>query len=614
MAEPILAFEIVRCEQELLEASTRIRSIKHADTMVGWITEVLETNEILSKQLHLPTDEGVKNALLTILKSDSQLKHPIVTLLAQRIAAFVATAKDVARHPLCSEHLTALEKNCQLLLGLLGQYQLNYEHRKTVKLIKDALKGQRLHIYKSTSQETDLRVALRAFYEDSNRDDKASVLYVLEFILQQLVQEVRKPGHISQPRHAWWAVHTLFKEGSSNWIKANGTKLNKVIQHLLAKIEYVPSRDMDFTSIVPELHSPENEQIWMAINAIGVYIGSNAQFLTEANSRRMAERIEDSIKTILQDNPHLRDLKYLQSRMMLLYESLYYYGLRFAIGLTKRTVLDLSQKTVGKLYYTSAVVDKATAIKAKVEDLIKNTQNWTRATLSSVLLCGAAGQGKSELGIQLIEEIRRISEKGGKRFLTHVYSIGKDIKNEAELLDCLACLKCKEDAGLVRCVMFDEFDKADFNFCAPFLPHLEEPAKVPVTFWLFAQSKKGTSEELKNYAEGLENKSLRDFLTRLLLGSIDMPHIKFSVEQRICTAIGMVKTQHLTLKGIQPNVITGLAQWPNLTNNRDIRRIVSNELSVVGDVITLKSDKQKSAGLGKRSGKNNTVTTVTLQL
>ena len=50
-------------------------------------------------------------------------------------------------------------------------------------------------------------------------------------------------------------------------------------RQLLHRGEYVPGRDIDYTSLVLESHSPENEEMWVAINALRILDSPNGQVL-----------------------------------------------------------------------------------------------------------------------------------------------------------------------------------------------------------------------------------------------------------------------------------------------------------------------------------------------
>ena len=187
--------------------------------------------------------------------------------------------------------LKPLLSNFEPLIKLVSKYNYNFEHSKTIPLVHNALEGHRLHIFKSSSKESDLRVALRAFYEDKNRDDKSAVIAILNFVFDQLKKEVKQSGYISQPRHAWWAVLTILSEADSSWLNKNKSFINKIIKHLISVIEYSPRVDRDFTSIVPELDSVFNEKTWVTINAIRLYKKNISKYISRNTMQMLKAKI-----------------------------------------------------------------------------------------------------------------------------------------------------------------------------------------------------------------------------------------------------------------------------------------------------------------------------------
>jgi hypothetical protein len=238
----------------------------------------------------------------------------------------------------------------------------------------------------------------------------------------------------------------------------------------------------------------------------------------------------------------------------------------------------LTRLRVGEMYYALPVVETVRAIAQKAEKYVANPGEWTKPILSSLLISGLPGQGKTELVLQFGAELRSICRRHRREFEFSLNSFGSDIVSEHDLTKCLIGSSVVSNA--VRCFAFDEIDKARFDLFAHFLPLLEKSDKGPVVFWIFAQSGHPSYSAFTTYAETLPTKSLRDFLTRMQLGHIDLPSVRLSPEQRISTALGIAKKRNPTLQRVDRNLIFDVAQRTSIKNNRDILQMVATEFLV----------------------------------
>ena len=582
---------IARLEDEILSTTEAIAAIKHIDSMAGWLVEVLLKDARLARALGLPTAPPVSKAVLTLLRTESELRHPLTTLVAQRTAAFISTLREIYAHPLARDDVRTIAEHISVLEGLVEHYQLNYKHRKTVRAVAQALAGRRMHLLKVSPQEPDLRVALRAFYEDPSREDRAAVDALLGFALEELLAEAKRPGHIGQPRHAWWALFTVIKEASPDWIAAQAADVNRAAKQLLSRGEYVPGKDVDYTSVVPDLHSPENEQPWVAINALRILDSANSTVLRKPTSEAIALLANDTVNDLLLRPNAFSNLKLAQTRLLLLYEAANHRTLRYTLNVASKASFTLTPMKVGTAFFEAPVAAGVAELVAKVDVFVRSPRQWKRPTLTSVMISGAAGQGKSELALQLIAELRDSAIRAGVRFDAHMLAIGRDIESRQDLDErVLKIAALKEPLDVVRCFFVDEIDKASFDVFAPLLTVLEDSAGVPVTIWVFAQSKAPTFAELQAHADRLESKSMRDFLTRMLLGQLDLPHVKYSPEQKLCTLVGMAKNRDASVCQLERDLVVELLRRPDIRNSRDILRALTEACEVRDQCLYLKTE------------------------
>lgn len=581
--------EILNTEKKLLDISEKVFAINDIDTMNDWIVKVLNEKNDLAKNFHLPTNPQIKKALLTLIQNSSLLTHPIVNLLSKRISAFIATIGDLYNHPLRGAKLKPFLSNFEPLIKQVKKYNDNFEHSKSIKLISDALKANRLHIYKSSPKEPDLRVALRAFYEDKTRNQSEAIKSILDFVLSQLIKHEKQSGFISQPRHSWWAVLTLFAEADETWLTKNKPQLNKIIRHLINEVEYSPRADTDFASIVPELDSIYNEKTWVTINAIRLFKHEIENYLQPSLVKLLKSKIEQDFVILINEKED-ESIKHLQSKLILLYDMLGYLNKIDAIKLSNEKTITLTKNRIGKFLYDDEVITQYKAVFPSIESIIKNRTIWKKHTLSSLLISGSPGQGKSEFASQLTDQIEKLANENKMSFVKHNKIIGTNINSSEELKLCLKEFsEQKGGENQVQVVVFDEFDKADFEFYTPFLPYLETTPteEQPLTFWIFAQSTFPTFEIFKSYADTLTKKAMKDFSTRLKLGTIDLSELKISPQQKILTAIGYGVNTYPAIREISKQCFLYFATNETLQSSRDLTGVFAKETQVKAEKLML---------------------------
>jgi hypothetical protein len=228
---------------------------------------------------------------------------------------------------------------------------------------------------------------------------------------------------------------------------------------------------------------------------------------------------------------------------------------------------------MGSLFYSREAMEQARQVLLTAANYIDKPGEWTKKTLTALMVCGLPGQGKSEFVNQLGTEVTTLASNHGKVVVVNENAVGRDINSSTDLNKVIRMQK--EEASRypekVYFNVFDEIDKADFNFCNPFLSLLESPVlseRIAPTFWVFAQSQFSIFEDYKEYANRLEKKSLRDFLTRLQWGVVELPDLRFCPEQRLMSAIGIALRQFDKAKSISKGWAAYFMTNYKIENNR----------------------------------------------
>jgi hypothetical protein len=571
MEKATILQEIFTVESKLLEVSKKIKNAQEFDSIEAWIRHVLKHDIELAKHFVIPTETRIKKALLDLVTIDSPLTKPILNLLSTRIASYVAIIDDLRVHPMIGPKVNDILDNFQPLVNLVRKHDFHFEQTKTIEMIRQALEHNRLDFYQSFPKEPNIRIVLKTLQLDRSRADRESLQYLLDFLFDQLKNNLQHPGFITQPRHAWWALLDLLEEADADWLDDRRKDLNKILLSFLRAIEYSP-KESDLASVVPEMNSPYNEEVWVTLNMMRIYRTSIHKPLPASTIKGLVARIELNFRRISETNDD--SIRSNQCKLLVLYEALAYLNHVDIRELCSYKKIDLRERCIGRYFYNDDVVGNFRAIKPTIQNLIANRQNWTKHILSSLLVSGPPASGKTELIKQIIAEIGQMTESYGKEFHDQFFTVGAEISTLKDLQAILKSIQSSsKGSDAVQVVAFDEFDKAGFNFPVSFLRLLAAGTKKeePLTFWIFGQSSHANFNILKAYAKSLEDKTLRDFLTRFELGKIDLDELKVSPQQKIFTALGYaIVDKDTQLESVSRNCISYFATNEKLLNSREL--------------------------------------------
>jgi hypothetical protein len=261
------------------------------------------------------------------------------------------------------------------------------------------------------------------------------------------------------------------------------------------------------------------------------------------------------------------------------------------LELCSQKEIDISMSFIGKYIYDDQIIEQFNGIKTIANRFIVDRASWTKHTLTSLIISSPPGQGKTEIIKQIISEIKMIAKKNNKKCESFMFTIMTDIVNEKQLLKKLKSVcENKEKFCGIRVIVFDEIDKAQFDFYAPFLSTLESEVKneEPIIFWIFAQSSYETFKMIEHFATSSSNASLRDFLTRIKLGHIDIPELKVTAKQKVYTALGYALNKNAKLEGISKKCLCYLAFNDTCKNNRDLIADFTKNIIVKDNFLAMK--------------------------
>lgn len=585
--------EKISVEEEILNnLLLEVDKTLDTETIISWFIRILKSYPNICEKFALPSDTRLKNALLKILTIESSIKNPISYLLTNRLEQYLASLPNICSHNMSSQSIKDSMEIYYKLKRLINFYKTASQN-KSISATTTALKTHRLHLYKESNNETDLRVVLRSFYEDKNDGNRNDRNLLLNFILEQLVNESNQPGHISERRHLWWSIFTLLSESDLKWITTNKNAIDNQINYLLSLPEYSPSGDVLSKSSVPELITVENDKLWETINICRILITEFSFNLELITIEKLKTRLNQNVDFIF-SNDLYSSIVSTKNKLILLYELANYQSIESSLSTVNDDKYSYKSNFIGEFLYNMDTLESSRLILKKISKFIDTPDRWTKHTLTSLMICGAPGQGKSEFANQFSLELKKIANNTGKEIVINFSSVGKEINSNEDLNRILDNSTNYSNPELIVVNIFDEIDKAIFNFYTPFLSKLEMKVisgQTPLTIWIFAQSSFPRFDSYINYSNKLENKSLRDFLTRLQLGYIELPELKFSPEQRLLSAIGVAKKSFKKSSSISKGWAFYFMSSLTIEHNRLLIKEVNEKTEIIDQVLVLNNMK-----------------------
>lgn len=579
--------EIRRYEKTVLDVIDVMTKASNRYNFNEWLSNLSTSRQPdVFSLFGFPTRPQVVNALLSIVRDKSDIAGPITSLLGQRVALHLAPIEQIAAHTMADGQIKDIPKKLHPVKQMIDKARQPI-HRKTWASVVRALNAHDLSPFRESLVETDLWIVLKTLQEYTGEMKGLNTMQ--SFVWQHLNEELRRPGHIPEPRHAWWAIATIVRTKGKTWLQKNRGSIEAIYTTLLDRPTYSPREDIVKRSIVPELHDEERENLWRSIN-ICLLLRKTRDLLSEDTLMKLKSNLESTTLSVLKaPTPML--LQPCLTRLLLCYEVADLLDQQTMYELIASSSLDLEKYQFGEAWYSGNVVRTANDMLSMMKHYLKNPQQWSSPTLTSGMLCGLPGQGKSHLLLQFKSEIDKLLVATKIKYNIHVFSMNKDTPTDESLFAILDNL----EKDTKQIFLIDEFDKSNFNMAKSLLSVLETVDKHSPLFrscWLFAQSAFPTLKEYKEFAENqnakMHDASLRDFLSRLKWGCIELTDVRKSSLQRVLSAIGLSVASFGNIKSVDRAWLSYVASRKDQDSNRDIRTMVMNVSSKSDNILKLR--------------------------
>jgi hypothetical protein len=591
--------EVTKLEDELIRMSTLVGKEDEHDSMLNWIKSMLNDGNELARYFLIPSDKRIREALRVLVSENNPLSHPIINTISNRIGLLLSGTGDLRHHPLTSSRLLSALKAFDSLVLTVSKYRIGREIQKSVSTVYQAMKANRLYTYKTLIHESDLRIVLKTLQVDRDRTNIAALKHFLEYLYDQLTINHSHPGHIQHARHTCWALLDLFELADPVWLKQHQNEICAMIGRQCEATEYV-SPQHNLADIVPEMTSDFYERIWVTIDMMRIFRDEKAREIIDPNLLgRLKDFIHANMSLItLQQND--RSIRSIQCKLIFLYEATIHVNYLEILDIIDARKLDVSRNFIGRYLYSDDVLTQYREIEESIIGFINGSQKWRKHSTTCLLVSGSAGQGKSELATQISDWIQQFALARSSKCIPLNFAVGREIRSQDDIEDAFRKIENHQDQ--IRVVFFDEVDKArDFDFFTPFLTKLESQisASDSLTFWIFAQSSFPSFGAYREHADGLPVKSLRDFLTRIQLGYLNVPDLRGVFIQRILTVLGVAKAQNADLTAISERCIKAIFFEQQVNNNRDLIGLYTRTMIVSDSVLMLKSERARLSSMQK---------------
>ncbi len=271
-----------------------------------WLKVVTTGQDDVTRALGIPTHKREQTAVQTVIASDHPLFGQFRSDLNQRIQIYLGGVEGLARSESATTDLRShADKLHEIRRMLRHDPRVVRPPDRTLGAVVTAVNNGSLRGYRTGDVDSDLWVVLKTLQEHlPSKHDSLSKL--VEFVTRVVGLELAHPGqHISDRRHAWWAVRILYEASSITQGYMQPEDLEKFVLLLLAEPLYTRAASMQWLS--PEF----NEQltvIWELTNISELLRGGWNLPLSDSLLRQLVDR-EESLMSDVLESPKPNDIR-----------------------------------------------------------------------------------------------------------------------------------------------------------------------------------------------------------------------------------------------------------------------------------------------------------------
>ena len=312
---------VVKLESRVAKDAMSLKRVRHSETSNELFCYLIEENPQLCGRIGLSSGDA-REPLAALMATHGIIPTLVARILTQRVLIYLSIIPLLSKHDFASAEIAGIAYDLQSLISSL-KYDEPVGRDLRVAFVAPAVRAHGLSWFRGTAIDSDLWVVLKTLYEDPTGGESNERRLMYKFIIDQLREDARHPGHIVEPRHAWWAL-TVLVSGSTDLLPGSldlGPLVERSIGALLGRRNYIPPNDVMEASLVPELHNRDREEIWAAINMARL-LKVSSPAIKPSVQQKLWFKLNDTARRILLQ-PEAADLLIDSLRLLLEYE----YGL-----------------------------------------------------------------------------------------------------------------------------------------------------------------------------------------------------------------------------------------------------------------------------------------------
>jgi hypothetical protein len=239
-----------------------------------WLRSVASTPDpVLAGALGIPTRPAEQDAIQAMLAEGA---HPVFDQFHrdfhQRLDVYLGGIDGLARAADATEELRAQHPKLVAIREVLARDSHHtIRPKRSLAAIVEAVKNDSLRGYRTGDVDSDLWVVLKTLQENLARGH-ASLEVLIKFVARIVELEATYSGqHISDRRHAWWAVRTLHEASRITENYLAHEELERFVTQLLSEPLYKGSAPNQWLS--PEF-SQELTLMWELTNITELLVGN----------------------------------------------------------------------------------------------------------------------------------------------------------------------------------------------------------------------------------------------------------------------------------------------------------------------------------------------------
>lgn len=574
-------------EKVIHEVADQLRLMPESGAIGSWLISAIERSASLSRRFGMSASPESKEALLQLLQSQEPLAASLSSMLATRVRIYLSSVGHLIQDELVDG---VLKSSLVPLMDLrnLARSARPDNFAPSVSTVAKALKHHRLDGFRDEWTNTDLKVILRALHSNRQGGTKSARDELLKFLISQIRHEASTSGYVPEPRHAWWAIETVIDISDDDFLEKSKATINKAITKLLTRYEDTFKGGAEANTVCPELLTSENERLWAVINIARILCSEYCVHIPHKLQDQCIDILNEKLDSIGQSTQEQDLVKRALDHLLLCNEVTRIGGVVEAVNIIQSPPIHLRSYRIGRYYYSAQVANVTQGLFAGLQPYFDDPGSCAKPVLTAAMVCGGAGQGKSEFAAQMAAEIQTMASAKALDAKLVSLAVGKQLNSNEELIAKISELYANTRDKDVTVVVFDEIDKADFDFHTPFLTTLEDGAIRGVVVSIFAQSSFLTKEAYQLFAQEKGNNALRDFLTRIGWGWVTLPQLSLSPDQRLMSAIGMIYAKYGAGVRFSQSWCAYFLNASKIKNNRELRIESERVTKLESGIIRLK--------------------------